>query len=479
MTPMLSRRRVWRAAFAAGVTVSLAAPAQSQAPATIRPLTYTRVVLPNGLVAILNEDHSSPIIGVQVSYHIGAKDEPKGRTGFAHLCEHLMFDGSPNVPAGQFMSIVRAGGGTSTRWAETTEDRTIFYETVPSNQLETILWLESDRMLRPFMHTDSTRLDVVRGIIKNERQANREGVPFGLANSVTLEALYGGENPYRDPVGPMDDINRATFGEIRQFCAPYYAPNNAVIALSGDFDTAKAKALVTKYFGEIKRGAPVKHPAMRPTPMSGERRLVLEDARARVPRLRIAWAGASFTNPDKNALNALASALQGDRSAGLTKALVYDRQLATGVFVFAADLENGGVFQIEAAPRGTTPLGVLEDVIDSVVRVAIEIPPTEKQLRHFKNSNAINAITGLQSRVMRADTLTQGESWANDPVTYAKQVNAASKLTPEQVRQAARKYLVPGRVVMSMVPAGKLDLISKPERKYERPLAATPPGGAK
>src|SRR5262249_54559711 len=157
----------------------------------------------------------------------------------------------------------------------------LFYETVPSNLLETTLWLEADRMSAPFMATDSTRLDVVRGAIRNERQSAVDNRPFGTVRDVTIDALYGGEHPYRGPLGPMDDLNRASFSEMRQFCAPYYAPNNAIVALSGDFDTQRARAMVERYFGPIKRGAPVIHPVMRAVPLSQDRRIVLEDSRAR------------------------------------------------------------------------------------------------------------------------------------------------------------------------------------------------------
>jgi Predicted Zn-dependent peptidases len=446
----------------------------AQAPVTVRPLPFTRVQLANGLVALFNEDHSSPIVGVGVWYHVGAKDEQAGHTGLAHLCEHMLFEGSPNVAPGQFEQIIRAGGGTSYRWAETSEDRTFYYETVPSNMLETTLWLESDRMAAPFTGTDSARLDVVRGAIKNERQTYIDNRTFGTADNITLSTLYGGEHPYRTPLGPMDDLNRATFAEMKKFCAPFYVPNNAIVALSGDFETAKAKAMVEKYFGPIARGAPVSHPVMRPTPLSADRRIVLEDPRARVARLRIAWSGAGFANPDKLALNALAAVLQGDRSSGLVKALVYDRQLATFVYAAHIDVENGGVFQIEATPRGNTSLGEIEDVIDSVVRTVRDTRPSERALERFKNAYAVTAVTSLQGRLFRVDTLAQGEGWAHDPVAYAKQVNQAARLTPADVQRAAQKYLGPGRVVMSMVPAGKPELVSKPERKSEKYSSVVP-----
>jgi zinc protease len=427
-------------------------------------------VLANGLVLLVNEDHSSPIVGVDVWYHIGAKDEPRGHTGLAHLCEHMFFEGSPNVKPGQFKAMVLAGGGSPGRSAETSEDRTLYFVTAPRSQLETVLWLESDRMAAPFRAVDSTRLDIVRGAIRNERQAGIENQLFGSANDFTLGALYGGDYPYRGALGPMDDLDRATFSEMRQFCAPYYVPNNAVVAISGDVDANAARALVEKYFGPIPRGAAPAHPAMRATISTAERRIVLEDPRARTARLRMAWAGAAFADPDKPALNALAAVLQGDRLSGLTKLLVYDRQLATAVSVIHFDLEKGGVFQLEVIPRAATPLGLIEELVDSVLHAAQSAPPAIRDLRSFQNANAVTAVASLQRRTVRADTLAQGQGWAGDPVAYAKQVNAASRLTPADVQRAAARLLVQGRLVMSMIPAGKLDLISKPDRPYEHSL---------
>jgi zinc protease len=461
------------AAFAATALIVASNTLGGQATTTVRPLSYTRQVLPNGLVALFNEDHSSPIVGIAVWYHLGAKDEPNGHTGLAHLCEHMLFEGSPNVPPGQFQATVLAGGGTSSSWAETSEDRTLYLETVPSNQLETVLWLESDRMAVPFAAMDSTRLEAVKGSIRNERKANRENRPFDTANGATLAILYGDVHPYRDPLGPMDDINRATFSEMKEFCRPYYMPNNAIVAISGDFETAKAQAMVARYFGGIKSGAKPTHPEMRAA-LTSERRYVLEDSRSRVARLRVAWAGAGFANPDKLALNALAAVVQGDRSSGLTKALVYDRQFATVVNVFHADVENGGVFQIEVVPRGTTSLSAIEDVVDSVVQAATRTIPTERDLRRFKNENAVTAVATLQGRVFRADTLAQGQGWASDPVAYAKQVNGTMALTPADVQKIALKYLTPARVVMSMIPAGKMDMISKPDRPSQMLPAPVP-----
>ncbi len=464
-------RRRFGPLCAAALIAPLTARAQ-RAPA-VKPLQVTRFVLPNGLVALFNEDHSSPIVGVGVWYHIGAKDEHPGHTGLAHLCEHMMFEGSPNVAPGEFQTTIKNGGGNSFQWGETTEDRTFYFQTVPSTLLETTLWLESDRMMAPFTAMDTSRLAAARGAIRNERLQQVENRPFGSAEALVAHVIYGLEHPYRGGLGPMDDLNRASFADMQQFCAPYYVPNNAVVALSGDFDPKSARAMVEKYFGSIKRGAAVTHPVMRPA-LTAERRVVLEDPRGRTPTVRMIWPGAGFANPDKGALRAMASVLTGNRTSGLVKALLYDRQLATFVVAANIDVENGGFFQIQAFPRGNTPLGAIEDVIDSVVHAALAAPPTEAQLRRFKNADADTAITSLQGRLFRIDTLSQGESWAGDPVAYARQVNATAKLTPADVQRAAVKYLTSKRVVLSMVPAGKLDLVSKPERPYENATAILP-----
>jgi zinc protease len=464
------RRLAWQV-YAATLIAPLTVGAQ-QAP-VVKPLAFTRFVLPNGLVALFNEDHSSPIVSVGVWYHVGAKDEPVGKTGLAHLCEHMMFEGSPNVAPGEFQSTIKTGGGNSEQWGETSEDRTFYFQTVPTTLLETTLWLESDRMMAPFTAEDSSRLAAARGAIRNERLQKVENRPFGSAETIVAHIMYGPEHPYRGGLEPMDDLNRASLADMRQFCAPYYVPNNAIVALSGDFDPKSARAMVERYFGSIKRGATVTHPVMRPA-LTAERRIVLEDPRGRTPSVRIIWPGAGFGSPDKGALRAAASVLTGNRTSGLVKALLYDRQLATFVVAANIDVENGGFFQIQASPRANTPLGLIEDVIDSVVHATLAAQPSDAQLRRFKNADADTAITSLQGRWARIDTLSQGESWAGDPVAYAKQVNATAKLTPADVQRVATRYLTSKRIVLSMVPAGKLDLISKPERPYENASALLP-----
>jgi zinc protease len=459
----LARRSAW---LGVALTAISLAPARNPVEAqTVRPLAYSRTVLPNGLVVLLNEDHSSPVVAVDVWYHIGAKDEHPGHTGLAHLCEHLMGQGSPNEPIEPKVFFAERGG-RSTNWALTTEDITHYFTTLPSNQLETALWLESDRMASPLTRADAAHLGPVRDVIRQERAQREESRVFGFANPLVTHEIM--DEPYQiDPVGDPADLNAATADDAKAFCMPYYVPNNAVLSLSGDFDSAHAKALIKKYFGPIPRRADPPHPAVHTPVSTSEHRIVLEDARARGPQFRRVWAGASFSNPDRLALLALGSVLSRDRVGRLSKALVYDRPLATQVFAGNIDMEKSGVFEIQVFPRPGASLTAIEQVVDSVIADVREHGVTAAEIEPYKKSNAVLAITSLQSRESRADTLAHGQIFAGDPVAYAKQVSATSALTPADILRVAKQYLGPGGVVMSLIPAGKLDLIAKPELPYK------------
>lgn len=434
----------------------------------VRPLEYTRFVLENGLIVLLNEDHSSPIVAVDVWYKVGAKNERPVQTGFAHLCEHLMGEGSPNVsePERVLMSSL---GGRSTFWANTTEDITHFYYTVPRNVLETALWMESDRMAAPLSRADSAHLPAVRETIRQERAQNRENPVYGLAGSLTTATVFPNGAYANDPLGPMSAIDAASANDVKRFCAPFYRASNAVLSLSGDFATPHARMLIERYFGGIARGnEPRSANLPYESKLRGATRLVLEDSRARVATLRLAWPAVAYSAPDRLPLVALASLLSRDRTGVLSKLLVYDRGLATRVAAAAFDFEKGGVFQIDIVPRPDASMTTIETLVDSTLAVFSANSTRAGDLEAFKHSNAVAALTLLQTRAARADTLAHGEVFAGDPVVYAKELAATAALTPADVARVARKHLGPNRMVMSMIPAGKLELISKPELPYKR-----------
>lgn len=447
---------------------------QRQSAGQIRPLAYSRFVLPNGLVAVLNEDHATPLVAVDVWYHIGSKDDPPGRAGLAHLCEHVMSQGSPHL-AQQFLTFYRSLGGTSTHWAETTEDVTEYYVVVPSNQLETVLWAESDRMAAPLSLADAAHLASIQSVVAQERRQNIENFPFGVSRELTFGALFPAGDPYHMATTPSTGgVYGATPADVRSACGPYYVPNNAVIALSGDFDTRTIRGLIERYFGGIPSGRPVVRRDAAAPGLRAEQRLVLEDPRATQPQLHLDWIGASYANPDRQALLALAFALSENRFGRLSRLLVHDRRLASTVIADNYDLEQSGVFEIAIFPRPGASLTLIEALVDSTLASLDTSPVTRQELARFNAAGAVEAAKSLQTKFARADTLAHDQVFTGDPASYARQARAASRLTPADVRRVARRYLTPGRVVMSLVPAGKLELVSRPDLPYVNVTPPTP-----
>ena len=432
----------------------------------IRALAYSRFTLPNGMVVILNEDHATPLVAVNLVYHAGAKDDPPRRAGITHLCEHALALGTSEVDQ-PLQPFYRSIGGSSTRWGETTDDVTMFYFQVPPNQLETALWSESDRMAVPLSRLTPERLNVVRGVIRQERQQNVENVTFGVSRELTTAALFPAGHPYHiETAVAGGDLADVTADELRASCTQFYTPSNAVLSLSGDFDSGRAQEWINRYFATIPAGAAVTHRDMPAIALSSERRLALEDRRATQPQLHLDWVGAAYASPDRPALMALASLLAGNRFGRLSKLLIDDRQLATGVSAVHYDLERAGVFEIAVTPRPGASLTTVESLVDSVLAGLTKTPPTVDEIARFNAANAVTAATSLQTKLARADTLVHDQLFAGDPGFYAAQANAALRLTPSDVQRVAAKYLTSSRVVMSLVPAGQLGTISKPDAPF-------------
>jgi zinc protease len=481
---LLSMSVLAAAAAAAAPAASHEIAAQATA-APIRPLPYTRFVLANGLTAILNEDHASPIAAIDVFYRIGSRDDPPGRAGIAHFCEHIMGEGSPNLDQPQ-SNFYRTLGGTSPHQAETTEDITHYYVIVPSHQLETVLWTEGDRLRNKLSQTDSGTVASVRAVLAQERASQVENVPleFVGVRQAVAQALFPPGHPYNtSTVSPLPDLPNITAAALRESCGPYYVPNNAVIAVSGDFDTAVAKKWIEKYFGDIPRGAVVHRKPVPAVTLPGEQRLVLEDPRLGVPQLRMNWIGAAYDNPDRTALIALASSLSLARVASdghlssvgveppaalgrLSKLLIQDRQLATRVVADNYDLQRSGVFEIAIYPRPKASLTTIETLVDSVLSAMATTPVTKAELALYNSYNAVHLATSLQPRFARADTLAHDEIFARDPAAYARQAMGARALTPADIERVRKRYRGNRRVVVSLVPAGKLDLVSKPDLPF-------------
>ncbi len=424
-----------------------------------------RFTLPNGLTVVLSRDTSAPVVSVAIWYHVGSKNEHVGRTGFAHLFEHVMFQGSAHAAKGEHIKTIEDAGGTMN--GTTNNDRTNYFETVPANYLATVLWLESDRMGTLSAALTQEKLDNQRDVVKNERRYRVDNQPYGQAGESLDGALFPSTNPYSWPViGSMADLSAASLDDVKSFFRTYYAPDNATLSICGDFDLAEAHALVQRYFGSIPQGPGIQRPVVSPAALTTEHRLVLEDAKATLPRLELAWPTVGVHSRDAAPLDALADILTRDRVSRLTKLLVYDRQMATSVAAGNTEHENEGVFSINLNPRPGVSLTRLEQLTDSVLMALRATAPSQAEVDRTKRYAVVGTVTGLESTESRADQLAEGQTFFNDPLHFQVELKEAQAVTPADVERVARRYLTPGRVVLSMVPAGHLDLVSKTSRPY-------------
>ena len=436
--------------------------AQSHGDAAGIHIPFERTTLPNGLTVILSEDHSTPTVAVDVWYHVGSKNEQPGRTGFAHLFEHVMFTGSGHVPYGVHDRYTEGVGGGNN--GSTTNDRTNYYETVPSNYLEDVLWLESDRMGWLLDALDIDKLNAQRDIVKNERRQSYDNRPYGRASEIISGALYPDAHPYHWPViGSMADLSAASADDVKSFFRLYYAPNNATVSIVGDIDPAQTKAWVTKYFGEIPRGVAITRPHAPPVTLDAEKRLVYED-RVQVPRLYLTWPTVGVDSPDQYALDLLGDILSGSRTSRLTRGLVYDRQSAANVSARQNESEAVGEFAVTITPRPGNTLTSLELTTDSILDRFRSEGPTADELQKAKAGLELRTIAALQSNLAKADMLDEGSTFHDDPGHFREDLAATRAVTAADVKRVVDRYLTAGRVVLSIVPMGKKELASKPEQ---------------
>src|SRR5437660_5590448 len=327
------------AAFLALLSVYPSARLSSQA----LHVPYQTFTLSNGLQVLLHEDHSVPLVSVNMWYHVGSSDEKPGRTGFAHLFEHIMFMGSQHVPTGEFDRLLEAAGGDNN--GSTTEDRTNYYEDAPSNALPLPLWLDSDRLGFLLPEITAEKVDLQRGVVQTERRQSYENRPYGLAEENILQRLYPPNHPYHWPViGSMADLQAATLEDVRQFFRTYYTPNNATLAIAGDITARDARQLAERYFGDIPRGPAVTRTPPPRVSVAGVG-AVLED-RVQVPRVYDAWHTVKAFSADDATLDVLANVLAGGRSSRLYRRLVYERQVATDVVAFQDGSRIDGKFEV-------------------------------------------------------------------------------------------------------------------------------------
>jgi zinc protease len=461
----------------AALALASAAPALAQRPQSragdaIR-IPFERYSLANGLTVILAPNHSTPTVTVDVWYHVGSKNEIPGRTGFAHMFEHVMFTGSGHVPYGLHDRLTEGVGGGNN--GTTNEDRTMYFEDIPSNYLESALWLEADRMGFLLDKLDSAKFIAQRDIVQNERRQGIDNQPYGRASEIITMAMFPESNPYSWPViGYMADLQQAGLEDVKNFFRLYYAPSNATLTVVGDFEPAQAKQWVAKYFSDLPHGKAITRPAAAPPKLTTEKRLVFED-RVQVPRLYITWPTIGMKHGDTEALALLSQILTGSRTARLTKALVYDRQSAASVAAFQSPSEFVGDFSVVITPRPGHTLTELEASADSVLARLRHEGPTADELARATAGMEFGFVSNLQSNLGKAETLQNGAVFHGDPSYYRTQYAKMKAVTASDVKRVANTYLGAGRVILSVVPQEKTDQASKPESSMK--VTVGPDGG--
>jgi zinc protease len=406
--------------------------------------------LPNGLDVVLNEDHNAPLVAINVWYHVGSKNEKPGRTGFAHLFEHMLFSGSQNVGPNEHFRHVQSVGGVLN--GSTTLDRTNYYETMPSNYLALGLWLEADRMGFFLPTLSQERLDVQKNVVKEERRQRYENVPYGLWLENLLRLGHPSDHPYSWPtIGSMADLTAAQLEDVKDFFRRYYAPNNAVLTISGDFDPAEAKALVTKYFGDIPRGPQIERPTPVRTRLTTEARDVIEGA-VQLPRVYRLYHVPRIGEPGWHAASLLQNILVNGKASRLERALVLEQQIAQDVQAFVWDAEVEGMLLLWAtAKQGVTPER-LEAALDAEINRIAREGVSEAELTRAKNQTETDYAHQLEDVSSRADLISMLTTYLGDPRIVNTWMDRFNRITRDDIQQIARTFGPSDRVTLHYVP---------------------------
>jgi len=426
-------------------------------------INYEKYVLPNGMNVILHEDHSVPIVAVNLWYHVGSGREQQGKSGFAHLFEHMMFQGSKNVEKGDHFKLLQDAGGTLN--GSTNTDRTNYWEIVPSNFLALALYLESDRMGFLLDALTQDKLDNQRDVVKNERRQNYENQPYGLAMKTINETLYPLDHPYHWlTIGTQEDLTNASKEDVMQFFRTYYTPNNASLCIGGDFTPKAAKALVKKYFEELPAGPMVEKVKPWVPTLDENKYLTMED-RVQLPRLYLAWHTVPRFTEDETDLDILSDILSSGKNSRLYKSLVYEKQIAQDVSSYNNGGEITGAFVITSTAKPGITLKQLEDEIYKEIEKIKTEGIDKRELDRVKNDHEANFIYRLQSVGGfggKTDQLNAYNVFVGDPEYFNKDLERYKNVSEKDIKEAAAKYLKQnGKVILSVVPKGKLDLQTK------------------
>ena len=447
--------------------------AQKSTPVTLD-IPFQRFVLPNGLTVIVHEDHKAPIVAVNVWYHVGSKNERPGRTGFAHLFEHLMFNGSENYDKDFFGPLEQAGATDMN--GTTNEDRTNYFENVPTNALDLVLWLESDRMGHLTGAISQPKLEEQRGVVQNEKRQG-ENEPYGKVWDFLTPKLYPSNHPYSwTTIGSMEDLDAAKLPDVKDWFATYYGAANAVVVVAGDIDVQTAKQKVEQYFGDIPAGPPVARQQAWIAKRTGSQRGVMQD---RVPQARIykVWNVPGWGTPEADYLSLLSDVLSSGKSSRLYKRLVYDDQTATDVSAYVDMREIAGLFVIEATARPGVELARVEKAVDEEVRRLLAGGPTPAELSRVKTQYRAGFIRGVE-RIGgfggKSDVLAQGEVFAGRPDFYQVRLNRVRQATTTKLTGTARQWLTDGVYTLEVHPYPEFQTASAAADRSKLPVPGTP-----
>lgn len=408
--------------------------------------------LPNGLHVILHQDNSAPVITTGVMYHVGSKDEVKGRTGFAHFFEHLLFEGTPNIKRGEWMKIVASNGGQNN--ANTTSDRTYYYETFPSNNEQLGLWMEAERMRHAVIN--QIGVDTQREVVKEEKRMRMDNQPYGNLLTAILNNLYT-NHPYHWPtIGSMEDLNAAKLDEFLDFYKKYYVPNNATLVVAGDLKPEQTKKWIAEYYGSIPKGEVFPKNFTKDAPITQEKEVTVTDVNIQLPAYVFAYRTPSNKEKDAYALQMLSTYLSNGKSSVLYRKLVDQDKKALAVQAFNLGMEDGGVFAFFTIPMGTTTKATLQSDIDSEIKKLqtelISQEDYQKLQNQFENQfvNSNSSIQGIASSLATYNVLMGNTNLIN------KEIDIYRSITREDLKKAAEKYLNSNqRVIINYIPEKK------------------------